>query len=131
MPPERFRVLIVDDEADIGESIGMILESLVPTVELVNAVDGKDALAKMDALDGDPPVDLILSDYKMPNMDGIEFLHIVRKRYPDVPRLMLTAYPDPQLAVKAVREAGVGLFVAKPFDPEYVGQILQAFAPHD
>ncbi len=128
----QFVVLIVDDEADIRDSIGMILESKIPGVSVVMAGDGQEALEAMRSADeSGKPVNLILSDFKMPNMDGIELLSKVRDDYPDVPRLMLTAYPDPELAAQAVKKAGVGLFIAKPFDPEYVGEVLKAFAPKD
>lgn len=125
-----FRVLIVDDEEDIQDSIGMILESKIEGVHVVMASDGQEALDMMaSSVDEGKPVDLVMSDYKMPNMDGIEFLTQVKRDYPDVLRIMLTAYPDPKLAALAVRQAGVGLFIAKPFDPEYVGEVLKAFAP--
>jgi FixJ family two-component response regulator len=64
----------------------------------------------------------------MPNMDGIEFRSHVQDRWPRVARIILTAYPDPELAVRAAKEPGVGLFIAKPFDPQYVGDLLQVFA---
>ena len=120
-----FRVLIVDDEPDIVESISAVLEATVPGVETLSAGDGQDALDIIAST----PVDLILSDYKMPNMDGIEFLTRAKELQPDTPRLLITAFPDPKLAARAVREAGVGLFVAKPFDVAYIAEVLKAFAP--
>ena len=122
-----FRVLIVDDEPDIVESISAMLHATVPGVTTIAAADGMKALAIIEA----EPVDLILSDYKMPNMDGIEFLTRAKELLPETPRLLITAFPDPKLAARAVREAGVGLFVAKPFDVAYIAEVLKAFAPDD
>lgn len=126
MPEGRtFRVLTVDDEKDIRESIKQLLELTLKDVEVVTAEDGEDALRILSA----GHFDLILTDYKMPKMDGLTFLKKAMKTHPDVPRLMLTAYPDPALAARAVKEAGVGLFVAKPFDMDYLLDVVRSILP--
>ncbi len=123
MPQGRpFRVLAVDDEEDIRESIKQLLELSLEKVEVITAKDGELALEVLKTGE----FDLILTDYKMPNMDGLEFLQKAMVSHPDVPRLMLTAYPDPILAARAVKEAGVGLFIAKPFDMEYLVDVVRS-----
>lgn len=123
MPQGRpFRVLAVDDEEDIRESIKQLLELSLEQVEVITAKDGELALEVLKTGE----FDLILTDYKMPNMDGLEFLQKAMVSHPDVPRLMLTAYPDPILAARAVKEAGVGLFIAKPFDMEYLVDVVRS-----
>lgn len=126
MSKEGFQVLLVDDEADVLESISTLLETAIPDAVVLQAQDGAAALEILRRR----PVDLILSDYRMPVMDGLTFLRQAQALRPDVPRLLITAYPDPQLAARAVREAGVGLFVAKPFNVEYLVEVLKAFR-HD
>ncbi len=121
MADRPFRVLAVDDEMDIRESIKQLLELSLDHVEVITAADGDRALDILRSGE----FDLILTDYKMPNKDGLEFLREAMDTHPDVPRLMLTAYPDPSLAARAVKEAGVGLFIAKPFDMEYLVDVVR------
>ena len=129
-----FRILVVDDEPDIRESLEQILSLSTTDTEVVTAANAKEALAQQER----KPADLILSDYRMPGMDGLQLLAEVQKRWPGTPAIMITAYPDPQLAARAVREVGVGLFIAKPFEMEYLIDVVrsiqngkaQKMAPH-
>jgi two-component system chemotaxis response regulator CheY len=81
----------------------------------IEAEDGMDAIEKLLS----NPVDLIIVDLNMPNMDGIEFVRTLRGNYhqPDVPVIMLTTTKDEDLKKEALR-AGVNLFLNKPISPE-------------
>ena len=61
-------------------------------------------------------IDLVLSDYLMPEMDGITFLAEVRKVRPNVPRIILTGYADKENAIKAINEIGLFQYIEKPWD---------------
>jgi CheY-like chemotaxis protein len=116
-------ILLVDDEPDICESLKEILEATLPGVRVLTTNGGREALELL----GRERVDLIIADYKMPGMDGLEFLREAQRRQPKVPRIMITAYPDLELAIKAINEAGVHRFVRKPIEPEisdYVRVVL-------
>lgn len=117
----RQRVLLVDDEADILESLRSYLETNLG-VDVVTARSGTDALEAVDLA----TVDLVLSDYRMPGVDGIEFLRKVQERAPAVPRILVTAYPDLQLVLRAIREATIENFLIKPFDSAHLLDVVAA-----
>ncbi len=114
------RVLIVDDEPDILESLSILLESSMDGVTVVtveSAEEGLKALAEQD-------LDLIISDFKMPGMDGLEFLRRASRSNPDLPRILMTAFPDLQIAVDAINQASIETFFAKPLDPAEVIDVV-------
>jgi len=120
----RQTVLLVDDETDILESLKLVLETFLYEVEVVTADSGRHALEVLDKR----PVDLVVSDYRMPEMNGLEFLGEARRRHPSVPRILVTAYPQLDIALRAIKEAAIENFVTKPFDSQHflavVGSVL-------
>jgi DNA-binding NtrC family response regulator len=109
-------VLLVDDEPDIRDSLKMLLEASLDGVEVVTAESG---LAGLDVLAA-RNVDLIITDYKMPGMNGLDFLQRAQRTAPKVPRILVTAFPDLEIAIKAINETGIENFFTKPFEPEQV-----------
>lgn len=116
------RILIVDDEPDILESIKDLLEAMMPEVDVETVESGADALAALAA----DAYDLVISDYKMPEMDGLELLRRIRDQAPGVPRVLMTAFPDLSIAIDAINEASVENFFVKPLEPEEIVQQLRA-----
>lgn len=112
MRPQK--ILIVDDEVDILESLKDLFEASIDNLEVHTAESGADALKIIER----EPLDLIMSDYKMPGMNGLEFLHKAKAAAPAVPRILATAFPDLDIAVRAINETKIENFITKPFDPE-------------
>jgi DNA-binding NtrC family response regulator len=108
-------VLLIDDEADVLNALKKLLKRSLPSVQIVTAASGPEALDTLR----NGRIDLIVTDYRMPGMDGLEFLQKANEIAPDIPRVMITAFPEPRLASDAANNAKVSLMVTKPFDYEY------------
>jgi adenylate cyclase len=115
-------VLIVDDEPDIRDSLQMLLEAGLENIQVAVAEGGQAAL---DIL-GRRPIDLIITDYKMPGMNGLEFLGRAQKIAPKTPRILVTAFPDLEIAIRAINEAGIENFFTKPFEPDQVLGVVRS-----
>ncbi len=102
-------ILIVDDERAQLESLRRGLRSQRhKTIEVSNGADA------MQILNTATPVDLVITDYAMPGMDGIKLLEEIRKERYDLPVIMMTAFGDKQIVVRALREHCNG-YIEKPF----------------
>jgi DNA-binding NtrC family response regulator len=117
------RVLLVDDEVGILESLRILLkgEGFHPTV----ALGGRAGLDRLD--DGEP--DLVLTDIRMPEVTGVQVLAAVRKRYPTCPVILMTAQATLQSAMQAVNE-GAFYYIQKPFRNDELLAILRRAAEH-
>lgn len=117
---------MVDDETDILESTKDYLEASLPGTRVVGVLSGEAGLAYLAG----SPADLIISDFRMPGMDGIEFLVNCRRLYPRTARVMHTAYASDALAERALREAVVDAFVPKAGSPDrLVEAVAKLVAP--
>jgi adenylate cyclase len=114
------RILIVDDEPDILDSLKELLEAAVPNVEVLTAPSGEDAVAQL----GEANIKLLVTDFKMPGMNGMELLRHARDKVPRVPRILMTAFPDLQIAIQAINEAAIQNFFTKPLDPDEVLRVI-------
>ncbi|MEA3190507.1 MAG: hypothetical protein QOD77_1089 [Thermoplasmata archaeon] len=102
-------VLLVDDEPDILESLQSYLQATLPGVRILVAANAAAALPLVSQ------ADVIVSDLRMPGMDGLELLTRVRRKYPLVRRILITAFQEPSLEDRAA-QAGVGAVLRKPFE---------------
>ncbi len=114
------RVLFVDDEENILHGYKRTLRREF-TVDI--ATSGAQALAMIDAA---PAYPVIVSDMRMPQMDGVQFLSEVSRRYPDTVRIMLTGQADMQDAIAAVNEGHIFRFLTKPCDSVTLTKALTA-----
>ena len=104
-------ILLVDDEEGIRKVLGIALADL--GYEVFTAENGMEALRIFD--DVKPPI--VLTDIKMPEMDGIELLRQIKQKYPDTEVIMITGHGDMDLAIKSVKYEATD-FVTKPINDE-------------
>jgi CheY-like chemotaxis protein len=105
------RILVVEDDPDTRTLLARLLENA--GFEVLLAEDGVDALLKL----GRNPVDLILSDINMPNLDGLKLLEIVNQHGSNAPVVFLTAESDPEVELQGL-QMGAADFIRKPIQKE-------------
>ena len=105
------KALCVDDDANI---LAAHRRQLRNAFKIDTAQSGQDGLK---ALDEKGPYPVIVSDLRMPGMDGIEFLSKAREKAPDSVRIMLTGNADLEAAIEVVNEGGIFRFLTKPCSP--------------
>ncbi len=118
----RLRLLIVDDEPEIRRLVAVSVARALPEIDVSQEGTGADALARL----AKEPADFILSDFRMPGMDGLEFLQRSIALAPQASRIMVTAYPDTMLAIRALNEGHIARFLTKPFSPRDMVDALRA-----
>jgi CheY-like chemotaxis protein len=109
-------ILVVDDENDVADLFRQRFRREVRqrTYSMHFANSGEDALGKL-AGGVEPTLIAILSDINMPGMDGLDLLGEIKKRYPELPVMMVTAYGDDERQRRA-EELGAAEFLTKPVD---------------
>lgn len=108
------RLLVVDDEPELLDGLRLVLRS---RFDVTTALSGAEALALFGD-DTPVPFDVIVSDMRMPEMNGATLLTTLRASHPDVPRLLLTGHADLDSAIAAINDAKIFRFLTKPCAPE-------------
>jgi DNA-binding NtrC family response regulator len=109
---QKLRILLVDDEINMLESLGDILRA--ERYQVATASSGAEAINRLDKIGN---IDLMITDLKMPRMSGMELLKTVSERWPSIKTIVLTGHGSVESAVEAMRN-GAYDFLLKPFQPE-------------
>jgi len=117
---EPIRILCVDDEPNVLKALGRIF--LDDDYEIVLAGSGAEGL---DILQKSEPFQVVISDYRMPVMNGVEFLKAVYERRPETVRIVLSGYADASAIVAAINEGHIYKFIPKPWNDDELRVTIQ------
>ena len=115
----KHKILVVEDEAEIRKTIRLQLEGTI--YEVLEAEDGEMGIQLLDN-ENILEVVVIICDVRMPKLNGVEAVAYFRENYPSIPIIVLTGYPDTQLAVDFMK-GGVVEFLVKPVEKK---ELLEA-----
>ena len=116
---DKYNILLVDDEED---NLALLYRTLRGTYNLERTTSPLKALEILN----EKPFELVISDHKMPEMDGVEFLKRVQLEHPQTMRILLTAYSDANILIDAINYAKIYRYVKKPFNPDELQLIVSA-----
>jgi response regulator RpfG family c-di-GMP phosphodiesterase len=118
----RRLLLLVDDEINILSALKRLLRQ--DRYDIMTAGNGSEALNVLK----NNPVDVIVTDQRMPGMTGVEFLRLAKESCPDTIRIVLSGYTELQSVTDAVNEGAVYKFLTKPWDDQQLrGHVAEAF----
>lgn len=117
---EQIRILCVDDERNVLRALERIF--LDDDYEIVLAGSGDEGLQIMEESE---PFQVVISDYRMPVMNGVEFLKVVYERCPETVRIVLSGYADAGAIVAAINEGHIYKFIPKPWNDEELRITIQ------
>jgi signal transduction histidine kinase len=117
----RHTLLVVDDEPDVVQSLQDLLRLDYKVLGATRARDGLKILQEQE-------VHLVMTDQRMPEMSGVEFLSQVRGDHPGAIRLLFTGYADIKAVVDAINEGNVYRYITKPWDPEDLQIVIRQAA---
>ena len=116
------RIMVVDDEAQVRKPIGITLQSA--HYEVIEAEDGEQAIRLLQSGDNPLLVDTILCDIRMPKINGTEAIQYFRTQFPTVPVIVLSGYPDVDLAVSLLKQ-GVLDYLVKPVEKDRLLEVIK------
>jgi PAS domain S-box-containing protein len=121
---ERSRILVVDDEEAILETMTYTFEDDYQVLTASSASEG------LDLLERDGPVSVVISDQRMPEMTGVEFLSKVFEMNPTTTRIILTGFADMDAIIRAINDGHVYAYITKPWEPADLKQVVRRAVDH-
>ena len=118
MPVAKRPILVVDDEPDMLRSLRSLLRQ---EFAVFTANSGPEAIGVLQ----EHPVHIIMTDQRMPQMTGVEFLARVKNKHPEAIRLIFTGYAELQAVIDAINQGNVFRYVTKPWDAEELLALLR------
>lgn len=126
MENEKIKILYVDDE--VGNLVGF-KSTFRQLYDIKTAVSGKEG---MELLDANPDIHIIITDQRMPEMTGVEFLSAIREKHTEPIRILLTGYTDFSALVEAINKGQIYRYLQKPWNEDEIKVVVnQAYEIFD
>jgi signal transduction histidine kinase len=119
----KHSLLVVDDEPDLVHSVQDLLRFDYRVLGATRATEGLRIMER-------EKVHIVMSDQRMPEMSGVEFLKRLREHYPDTIRLLFTAYADIKAVIDAINQGNVYRYISKPWEPQELQAVLRQAVEH-
>src|SRR5215217_8181973 len=119
--PRRHTILVVDDEPDVVKSVKDLLRLDY------NVLGATTPEAGMKLLE-ENAVDVVMTDQRMPETTGVEFLRHIKGPHPEATRLLFTGYADIRAVIDAINQGNVYRYITKPWDPEELQAVIREAA---
>ena len=117
-------VLFVDDEVSILNTLKRLLRN--EEYNLLTAASAQEGLELLSQ----QPVDIVISDMRMPGVSGTEFLEKVKDKYPAIKRMIMSGYADLESVVSAINQGNISQFISKPWNNDALKQIVLNHLPN-
>lgn len=115
-------LLLVDDEVMITQTLTTLIE-MMSNIKVISVNDPQDVL-QTDLLDRQT-FDMVISDFMMPKINGIELLQAIQKKQPKIVPILLTGYSDKNNAIKSINEVGLYYYLEKPWDNNELIKVIE------
>src|SRR5215203_686021 len=119
----RHTILVVDDEPNVVKSVQDLLRY---DYRVLGATSAEEGLKIME----ENEVHCVMTDQRMPETTGVEFLTHVRGEHPDAVRLLFTGYADIRAVIEAINQGNVFRYLTKPWDPDELRSVVRQAAEH-
>ncbi len=122
---EAIKILCVDDEKNVLRALKRVF--LDCDYEIITAESGSEGLEILNQTD---TVQIVISDYRMPQMSGVEFLQEVYRNWPDTLRIVLSGFADMSVIMDAINEGHIYQFIQKPWDDDKLKATISKALDH-
>jgi DNA-binding NtrC family response regulator len=122
---ERLKLMVVDDEPDVLDLLHRTFRRYFQDFKVFKA---ESALAALEILEQEGEMAVIISDQRMPVMNGTKFFSLTVDRFPDTIRILVTGYTDVEDLVEAINSGKVFKYITKPWSPEQLRAVVQQAA---
>ncbi len=117
---DGYKILLIDDEQSIVNSLNRVLRDA--EYGIVTANNAEEAMPIVER----EKVDMIICDYKLGGMNGIDFLHKVSEKYPRIINILLTGKADLDMAIDAINRTAIHKFIVKPWDNQELRKLVKS-----